>query len=651
MHGTNPNSDYDSPRPTWPRWLKLLLWLLLLVGGSSVAAIVGNFPVFVPAGVCLVALVSFLMISGSWRLAGWLWPERGPVIFRVVWLCIGYSALLWLLLSNDRLKELARSWPALCASMLALLWLGLLAVMLAPRWFFSRRGLTRILFGIACLATAVALFYTEENWRGRREWERFHRDWEAKGVKFDFAAVIPAAIPDEQNVAMHPLFRPIFNYEMSMRQVHWRDTNGMQRLQDMTPYAWYLRKPFTETPSLTSVQGRSNGVSLAKMTDWQRFYRGDTNFAATPKAPTAAEDVLLYLKRHDSSLAMLDEALARPGCRFQFALTENAPYPVLPHLQHLSMIARTISLRACARVEAGEADSALQDIERLWKLCGLLDREPFLVSRMVQIGMQANSLGPIAHGLAFHRWEDRHLRRLEEMLSPINKFDNYELCIRNEAAWMAWSSGYLRQNRAEAERSFREMSEHSIRTSGLSDRDRKVLSVAVGCFILRNAPAGWYDQVQVSVIGELLTGLNPSFVDPLHRRISWDSKPVLPSSPWFKRAWPLRWPERTAETIAARCARLQTGFDQTRIACALERYLLRHHAYPEQLATLVPEFLDRIPHDVFDGQPMHYRREGERGFVLWSIGFDGKDDDAAPLVGFDANGVEKGDLVWRYPAK
>ena len=102
-----------------------------------------------------------------------------------------------------------------------------------------------------------------------------------------------------------------------------------------------------------------------------------------------------------------------------------------------------------------------------------------------------------------------------------------------------------------------------------------------------------------------------------------------------------------------KAARLQTNFDHARIAVALERHWLRHRAYPERLDALVPVFLDRIPHDLFDGQPMRYRREGEQGFVLWSIGFDGKDDNAAPLLtkptGTTNVGEETGDLVWRYP--
>src|SRR5207244_3238450 len=53
------------------------------------------------------------------------------------------------------------------------------------RWQFSWRGNRCELIGLACLAVLIALFYAEENWRGKRAWENYEREWEAKGEKFD----------------------------------------------------------------------------------------------------------------------------------------------------------------------------------------------------------------------------------------------------------------------------------------------------------------------------------------------------------------------------------------------------------------------------------------------------------------------------------
>ena len=48
--------------------------------------------------------------------------------------------------------------------------------------------------------------------------------------------------------------------------------------------------------------------------------------------------------------------------------------------------------------------------------------------------------------------------------------------------------------------------------------------------------------------------------------------------------------------------------DLARVAIALERYRLAHGAYPESLDVLAPQFIAQLPHDIINGQPLHYRR-------------------------------------------
>src|SRR5437016_5743053 len=63
----------------------------------------------------------------------------------------------------------------------------------------ATRVLRRSLFVLACLATLIALAYAVENWRGKQVWEKQKRALEAKGELLDWAAYIPAPVPDEQN--------------------------------------------------------------------------------------------------------------------------------------------------------------------------------------------------------------------------------------------------------------------------------------------------------------------------------------------------------------------------------------------------------------------------------------------------------------------
>lgn len=74
----------------------------------------------------------------------------------------------------------------------------------------------------------------------------------------------------------------------------------------------------------------------------------------------------------------------------------------------------------------------------------------------------------------------------------------------------------------------------------------------------------------------------------------------------------------------------QTLINETQIACALERYHLAHGQYPETLAALIPQFIKTIPHDIIGGQPLHYLRKPDGSFLLYSVGWNEKDDGGVP---------------------
>ena len=103
---------------------------------------------------------------------------------------------------------------------------------------------------------------------------------------------------------------------------------------------------------------------------------------------------------------------------------------------------------------------------------------------------------------------------------------------------------------------------------------------------------------------------------------------------------------------ALRFAHGQTTLDLAAVACALERHRLAHGQYPETLAALTPRFLAALPPDVITGQPLHYEREADGLYTLYSIGPDGRDDGGQPIdrKGTAQNRTETGDWVWRYPA-
>jgi hypothetical protein len=67
---------------------------------------------------------------------------------------------------------------------------------------------------------------------------------------------------------------------------------------------------------------------------------------------------------------------------------------------------------------------------------------------------------------------------------------------------------------------------------------------------------------------------------------------------------------------------------------AIQSFQREHDSNPRELGELVPRYLEAMPIDPFSGQPLVYRLT-EDGFVLYSVGKDGKDDGGRFPSGMD----------------
>jgi hypothetical protein len=94
-----------------------------------------------------------------------------------------------------------------------------------------------------------------------------------------------------------------------------------------------------------------------------------------------------------------------------------------------------------------------------------------------------------------------------------------------------------------------------------------------------------------------------------------------------------------------RKSRSDTQLQATRVILALRAYQLTHGNLPSDLNALVPEFLDEVPVDDFDGQPLRYSADRK---IVYSVGQNLKDD------GGDDRGTEAPeaqrhlDLVYKF---
>jgi hypothetical protein len=99
---------------------------------------------------------------------------------------------------------------------------------------------------------------------------------------------------------------------------------------------------------------------------------------------------------------------------------------------------------------------------------------------------------------------------------------------------------------------------------------------------------------------------------------------------------------------------MQTYVDEARLACALERYRSANGKLPETIEALAPRFIEKIPNDVIDGQPLRYRVKAGGNYVIYSIGWN-ETDDGGEVVWTSGKtptvDIAKGDWVWQMSAK
>ena len=83
------------------------------------------------------------------------------------------------------------------------------------------------------------------------------------------------------------------------------------------------------------------------------------------------------------------------------------------------------------------------------------------------------------------------------------------------------------------------------------------------------------------------------------------------------------------------------------VALALERYRLKYGRWPEALKDLIPDFIEKIPVDPYDGNPIRYTKLAD-GVLVYSVGVDGVDNggNVHPLKQFVSAGFDLGFRLW-----
>lgn len=511
-----------------------------------------------------------------------------------------------------------------------------------------------VLVGLwACLFLLVALFYAEEDWRGRHDWYSFKQKWEAKGEHFNFTSFIPPPVPNGQNFALTPIVAGSYERRLSIngKQLAQPDNNVVDQLAMMI----YGAEQLAKRPRLPD-EGDWAKAQKVDLRVWQKYYRElatHTNeFPVPPQPQSPASDVLLALSKYNPAIEKLRQASRLPFSRFPLDYASRMPETILiPQLRDLKNCDEVLELRALAELQNDQSGKALADVKLTLSLANSIRREPFLICQLVRMVMLNTSLQSIWEGLAEHKWREDQLATLDTRLAKLDFLADYKQTMRAECvmpittleSWrQRWGFNFFARVRLVKTM----MGSVAVVKGGSSWGNY------VGYGLIALVPSGWFYQNELSIAQieeqRLLPAVNvqrqlvsPTTVRRYDRFMN--SLNVTPQNVFARLLLP------AMATIPMRFAYAQESVDLARVAIALERYRLAYGKYPAALDALKPPFMENIPHDINGGQPLHYRLTTNGQFVLYSVGWNESANHGVVDLHKDGRvDISKSDWVWRY---
>jgi hypothetical protein len=574
----------------------------------------------------------------------WSRPRKGAMAFRFWFTLLASSSFLVVFVVAFLCRVKQGVLPPLLAVVIVAIILALLAfgILFSIHWLRCWSNFRRFLIGLACFATLIMLGYVVEHVRGKWGWEKFKREWEAKGERFTFASLAPPPVPDDQNFAMTPIVASCYSSTLDKNGhvLRPKNTNVVDRLTMVTTHN-----------DVSSPKGGIGDWQKATMSDlkaWQQYYRelavktNEFPVALQPQSPAA--DVLLALSKYDLAIEEVRQAGRLPASRFPLTYDSETYVDVfLPHLRALKKCSQVLQLRALAELQTAQSDQALADVKLALRLAESMRAEPFLISHLVRIAIVKLALQPVWEGLVERKWSDAQLAELNRELAKLDFVPDYTLAMRGEMAGDSTLADFLRRNPEQI--------------SAIGSGEDEPFPVGSPIFLGYLIPSGWFYQNQLHCArimvqyylpaADLNRGtISPAPIAGAEARIDADSSNRSPYNVLQKIMLP------ALGAAARKFASGQSFVDLARVACALERYRPARGEHPASLDALAPQFIAKLPLDIIGRQPLKYRRTDDGQFVLYSVGWNEKDDGGEVALNKSGQSVNiaEGDWVWRYPA-
>ncbi|HLH53745.1 MAG TPA: hypothetical protein VKY92_09035 [Verrucomicrobiae bacterium] len=363
----------------------------------------------------------------------------------------------------------------------------------------------------------------------------------------------------------------------------------------------------------------------------------------SPGRYTPAADYLEWSDRLEPQFNALRQALKKPFARMPGDYSNPTTMPV-PNFVVIRTVVQCLSERAQCHLILSQPEAALEDLELMHGLCRILEGPPggkpeTLVAAMIDVAVRGLYVGTVEEGLRMNVWREPQLGVLQDRLSNINLLPIVAESFETERASVC---GMLEKATYQQFDNLLGRSAPTTVWERLKDPRYTMLAMA---------PQGWFYQNRRTVALreqhaiEALDCKNGLILPQKAREFEDDMSKSHGLSPYDFLADLVPNAGRAIQTLA----RNQVLVREAVVVCALERYRLVTGRYPDRADMLKPRFLTSMPGDLFGGASLKYHLGADGRPVVYSIGWNEKDDHGVPGTkephGFD---LQNGDWVWSF---
>jgi hypothetical protein len=314
-----------------------------------------------------------------------------------------------------------------------------------------------------------------------------------------------------------------------------------------------------------------------------------------------------YLAQNNRALELLGKAASIEHSRYPIDLSAGFAAR-MPYLREIRDVARLLLLDALWHADNNEGESAVEAVVSIFGVARTLAKEPLIISQLFRFTCESIGVSAIERVVNRTELNNEQLAKLNETFAQGEDESGLlrglvgERCVVFEALRDPGGVGpqVLGVSRSMG------LLYGAYRTMGLTDKEASIyLDLMDGVFDALRLPEHERIKAAQTITAEWLEV--PRIYVMLHM--------LMPPH------------SRMFQVSLNNVARLRT----VRVGLGIERYRLANGKLPENLAELVPAYLDTVSKDPFDGQELRYKRL-EKGYVVYSIGRDLSDDGGTELL-------------------